>query len=208
LQGDGSSSPADVDSRADVNALPSLTTTADDKESGITSPVSSVSPDVTSGEASAARNRLTAKNETGSVQAVDRDNQEAILRAALTTADDKTATTTTPAAEDKPELLTIEKTSLPGSKATTSDTNKESAYRVQLGSYRSEAAANAGIAILRSAHDDILGDLNLGIKAVTLPEIGDYFRVVTAPLPSRVAAAEICRELQSREVNCLVWRRR
>ncbi len=207
LQGDGSSSPADVDSRADVSALPSLTT-ADDKESGTSSPVSSVSPDVTIGEASAAGNRLTATNEFGSVQGVDRDNQEAILRAALTTTDEKSATTTTPVAEDKPELLTIEKTSPPGGKATTSDTGKKSAYRVQLGSYRSEAAANAGIAILRSAHDDILGDLNLGIKAVTLPEIGDYFRVVTAPLPSRVAAAEICRELQSREVNCLVWRRR
>ena len=83
-----------------------------------------------------------------------------------------------------------------------------SVFRVQLGSYRNRDDANKGIQILQTSHGDILGKVELGIMAVTLPEVGDYFRVMTAPFASRVAAAEVCRKFKSREVGCLVLRRR
>ena len=93
-------------------------------------------------------------------------------------------------------------------KATEPKKSNVPVFYVQLGSYRSERAARNGISILRAAHDDILADLNLDVMAVTIPESGRYYRVLTAPLPSRVPAAEICRQLRSREVNCLILRRR
>ncbi len=77
-------------------------------------------------------------------------------------------------------------------------------FRVQLGSYRSEEAAKTGISVLRGAYGDILIDVELDISAVTIPDSGEYFRVLTVALPSRVSAAEICRQLRSRDANCLI----
>ena len=83
-----------------------------------------------------------------------------------------------------------------------------SVFRVQLGSYRNRDDANNGIQILQTRHGDILEAVELAIMAVTLPDAGDYFRVMTAPFPSRVAAAEMCQKFKSRDVGCLVLRRR
>ncbi|MDP6709143.1 MAG: tetratricopeptide repeat protein [Alphaproteobacteria bacterium] len=126
-------------------------------------------------------------------------------------------TTTDMDGVDEPPLPELPKTSSleePATARTTSVTEEigsrdpdAPAFRIQLGSYRSEAAAKSGISILRSAHDDILADLGLDVLSVTIPESGQYYRVMTALL-SRDAAAEVCRQLRSREVNCLIHRHR
>ena len=87
--------------------------------------------------------------------------------------------------------------------AATPDTR---AFRVQLGSYRSETAAKAGVKIFKTSYGELLSDVELEILPVTLPDIGDYFRVSTVPLASRVDAAEFCRRLRDRDVSYLILR--
>ncbi len=86
-------------------------------------------------------------------------------------------------------------------------TTDGSVFRVQLGSYRKRNDANSGIQILQSKHADILESVELGIMAVTIPESGDFYRVMTAPIPSRLTASELCQKFKDRDVGCLVLRR-
>lgn len=79
-------------------------------------------------------------------------------------------------------------------------------YRLQLGSYRHERDADHGVSLLRSAHQDIFAKIELDVVPVTLPESGDYYRILTGPFASQDDASGLCRELQSREVNCFVRR--
>lgn len=110
---------------------------------------------------------------------------------------------------EKKEFAARARTDEATTPASSASTGRDaSVFRVQLGSYRNRDDANKGIQILQTSHGDILEKVELGIMAVTLPEVGDYFRVMTAPFASRVAAAEVCRKFKSREVGCLVLRRR
>jgi Flp pilus assembly protein TadD len=78
-------------------------------------------------------------------------------------------------------------------------------YRVQIGSYRNEADAKAGIARLLAGHEELVGGLGLGVVPATI-DGDDYYRVLTAPMASKGDAAQLCERLQSREVACFVRR--
>jgi len=81
----------------------------------------------------------------------------------------------------------------------------ERPYRIQIGSYRNEGDAKAGIAKLLAAHEDLVGPLSLDVVHATI-DGGDYFRVLTAPMVSKGDAADVCQELQNRDIACFVRR--
>jgi hypothetical protein len=75
--------------------------------------------------------------------------------------------------------------------------------RLQLGSVRSEQAAQQEWDRLRRANSDLLGSLSANLVRTDLGEKGVYYRVQTGPLAD---AERICSELKQRNVGCIVAR--
>ena len=78
------------------------------------------------------------------------------------------------------------------------------AFRVQIGSYRSEAGALAGWKILQSAHGLLLKDLKPTIVSADLGDRGVFHRLQAGPLADRGAAGTLCNSLKARQQGCLV----
>lgn len=78
------------------------------------------------------------------------------------------------------------------------------AFRVQIGSYRTEAGALNGWKILQSAHGVLLGDLEPTIVSADLGARGVFHRLQAGPLADRGAATTLCNSLKAREQGCLV----
>lgn len=77
-------------------------------------------------------------------------------------------------------------------------------YFVQLGAFRTEAAAERGWEQLRKAHPDLLGGLELIVERADLgPEKGVYFRARSGPFAAAAAKA-LCEKMKSRDVGCFV----
>lgn len=81
------------------------------------------------------------------------------------------------------------------------------AFRVQVGSYRTEAAALDGWNILRSAHVSLLRDLSPTIVSADLGARGVFHRLQAGPFVTRGAADTLCNSLKARNQGCLVVRR-
>ena len=80
-------------------------------------------------------------------------------------------------------------------------------YRVQLGSLRTETAAETLWGQMRQDFPDHLSDLKLHIQKVNLGGKGMYFRVQAGPL-EKVQAESVCNVIeQKRKGGCLVIRR-
>jgi hypothetical protein len=75
--------------------------------------------------------------------------------------------------------------------------------RLQLGSVRSEQAAQQEWDRLRRANSDLLGSLSANPVRTDLGEKGVYYRVQTVPIAD---AERICSELKQRNVGCLIVR--
>jgi cell division septation protein DedD len=75
--------------------------------------------------------------------------------------------------------------------------------RLQLGSLRSEQAAQHEWDRLRRANSDLLGSLTANSVRTDLGEKGVYYRIQTGPIAD---AERICSELKQRNVGCLIAR--
>ena len=80
-------------------------------------------------------------------------------------------------------------------------------FRVQIGSYRSEAGALGGWNILRNAHGVLLRDLSPTIVSADLGARGVFHRLQAGPFATRGAADTLCNSLKARNQGCLVVRR-
>jgi cell division septation protein DedD len=78
------------------------------------------------------------------------------------------------------------------------------AFRVQIGSYRTEAGALSGWKILQTAHDSLLKDLKPTIVSADLGARGVFHRLQAGPLAGRAAADTLCTSLKVRKQGCLV----
>lgn len=78
------------------------------------------------------------------------------------------------------------------------------AFRVQIGSYRTEAGALNGWKILQAAHGTLLGDLEPTVVSADLGVRGVFHRLRAGPLASRGAANTLCNSLKARQQGCLV----
>lgn len=77
------------------------------------------------------------------------------------------------------------------------------AWRIQLASLTSEAAARAEWGRLQAKNSDLLGALELNVQRADLSK-GTYYRIQAGPLADRAAAGDICTQLKSRKQDCLV----
>jgi hypothetical protein len=75
--------------------------------------------------------------------------------------------------------------------------------RLQLGSLRSEQAAQHEWDRLRRANSDLLGSLTANPVRTDLGEKGVYYRIQTAPMAD---AERICSELKQRNLGCIIVR--
>lgn len=80
---------------------------------------------------------------------------------------------------------------------------KTGAARIQLGSVRSEEAAQQEWNRLKRANAELLGSLSAVPVRADLGEKGVYYRIVTGPIPD---ADRVCRELNHRNVGCILVR--
>lgn len=78
------------------------------------------------------------------------------------------------------------------------------AFRVQIGSYRTEAGALNGWKILRSEHETLLAGLKPTIVSADLGARGVFHRLQAGPLVDRGAANTLCNSLKARKQGCLV----
>ena len=80
----------------------------------------------------------------------------------------------------------------------------ETGFRVQLGAYRTAAAAEGGWERLREREEALLGSLDYLVRRVDLGEKGIFFRLQAGPLDGPGSARAMCNKLQQRQLGCLV----
>ena len=77
-------------------------------------------------------------------------------------------------------------------------------YALHLASYRGPETAEAGWDIYKEQFADVLASLRPVGVAVTLPEKGDYIRLLAGPISDLHAARLACEELAARDQYCQV----
>lgn len=77
-------------------------------------------------------------------------------------------------------------------------------YRIQIGSLRSEAAAQAAWQKHVKQNKTILSKLSLYVNKADLGKKGVYYRVQAGSLKNKAAAQRICDELKQKKVGCFV----
>ncbi|MEQ9643138.1 MAG: tetratricopeptide repeat protein [Alphaproteobacteria bacterium] len=126
-----------------------------------------------------------------------------------------TPLTATPEAKDKPatppapktaEADKVEKPTVAKAMPSKPSARAGTPYKLQLASFRREAQAMAARKLLQAQHKELLGDLSLEVSRINLGKRGDFFRVLSNPLASRAAAADLCRQLKTRNADCLLVR--
>ncbi len=79
--------------------------------------------------------------------------------------------------------------------------------RIQVGAYRSRAAALRGWSIIQGAHEALLGTLEPTVVEADLgPGRGVFFRLRAGPVADAESAALLCERLRGRDQGCLVVR--
>lgn len=119
------------------------------------------------------------------------------------------STSKTPASAEKaPVKVEAGKATKPTTVAKAAPTAKRAtrAYQLQLASFRREAQAMAARKLLMVQHKEVLGDLSLGVSRINLGKRGDFYRVLSDPLDTRAAAADLCRVLKTRKADCILVR--
>ena len=100
--------------------------------------------------------------------------------------------------EPKPVQLAAAPAALPNATA-----NIASAWRVQVGAVRSEAAAVKEWERLQGRNKDLLGALNLQVQSVEVKDKGMFYRIRGGPLNDKAAADGLCAKLKAKKVACL-----
>ena len=85
-------------------------------------------------------------------------------------------------------------------------TSLAKSVRIQLGSLRSKALAEREWKRLAGRHNVLLGALTLHVQQADLGARGVFYRVQAGPLVTVQAAREVCRQLESKKVGCIVVR--
>ena len=97
--------------------------------------------------------------------------------------------------------------SVPAAPAIKADPPASGDYAVQLGAFRTDAAAEAGWKLLSGKHSGQLGQLSHYVVPVDLGDKGRLYRLQAGPFASRADADEKCAELKKSAVDCLAVRR-
>ena len=79
-------------------------------------------------------------------------------------------------------------------------------FRVQVGSYRTEAGALNGWKVLQTAHRTLLKDLTPTVVTADLGVRGVFHRLQAGPLGAQSSAQSLCESLKARNQGCLVVR--
>ncbi len=96
---------------------------------------------------------------------------------------------------------------MPAAPAVKADPPASGDYAVQLGAFRTDAAAEAGWKLLSGKHKGQLGQLSHYVVPVDLGDKGRLYRLQAGPFASRAEADEKCAELKRSAVDCLAVRR-
>lgn len=104
-----------------------------------------------------------------------------------------------PAPPKRPKAAEVEPTPLEGGKAKM--TGPQPA--VHLASYRSQKAADRGLAQLKRAHRRLLAGLEPEISKVSVRGKGTYWRLKMGPVDSEKAAKSLCRQLKRKGQYCV-----
>jgi len=102
------------------------------------------------------------------------------------------------AAPEKPVQVAAAPASLPAAAA-----NLASAWRVQVGAVRSQAAAEKEWARLQGRNKDLLGSLKLQVQSVDVKDKGTFYRIRGGPLNDKATADGLCAKLKAKKVACL-----
>ena len=85
------------------------------------------------------------------------------------------------------------------------DANAGPPVRIHIASFRSEKGAARGWEMLKKAHADLLGELDLELRKVDFGSgMGVFYRVHVGPIANEGAAKSLCRELKDRGLYCAV----
>jgi len=128
---------------------------------------------------------------------IDRENQSSAVGAPIVNVPKSQKVTSPTKVPAKP---------LPKTSQTAAKLDPSKGFRIQIGSFRSEAAAKTAWEKRRKQHGKLLRKLALLVKRVDLNKRGVYFRVQAGPLRNRAAANRVCDALKQKKIGCLVIR--
>ncbi len=77
------------------------------------------------------------------------------------------------------------------------------AFRIQIGSVSSNVQGKKFWDSESAKHRDLFGKLSLNLQKATIKG-KVFYRIQGGPLPSRAAAADLCRKLKARKIGCIV----
>jgi hypothetical protein len=108
----------------------------------------------------------------------------------------------------KPKLAKIPPPPPPPVKAAPAKpANTTPAFRVQIASLRTKAAAQGAWSRLKAAHPDLFAGLKPTVVRADLGGArGIYFRLQVGPLADAAAAGALCRNIKRRKLGCIVVR--
>jgi hypothetical protein len=84
--------------------------------------------------------------------------------------------------------------------------SKSGGTRLQLGSVRSEEAAQQEWERIKRNNPDLLGSLSATPLRADLGDKGIYYRILTAPVADPAAAERLCTQLKQRSIGCIIAR--
>ncbi|HET6469346.1 MAG TPA: SPOR domain-containing protein, partial [Geminicoccaceae bacterium] len=76
-------------------------------------------------------------------------------------------------------------------------------FRVQLGAFRSDAAAGQAWRVYQGRHPAVLGDLRASVVLADTSS-GTFYRLQAGPLPSRDSAVRACNQIKSAGGDCFI----
>ncbi len=109
-----------------------------------------------------------------------------------------------PATEQKVEEKTVEVAAAPVPKKVEEPQTGGPMYRVQVGSFRSQDAAEKQWAMLNSKFKSMLSDVSHRVQDVKVEDKGTYFRLQLGAFSSRDGANRLCNDLKAQKQDCLV----
>ncbi|MAZ03311.1 MAG: hypothetical protein CMN56_09250 [Sneathiella sp.] len=113
-------------------------------------------------------------------------------------------TTEEPATEEKVEEKTVEVAAAPVPKKIEEPQTGGPMYRVQVGSFRSQDAAEKQWTMLNSKFKSMLSDVSHRVQDVKVEDKGTYFRLQLGAFSSRDGANRLCNDLKAQKQDCLV----
>jgi hypothetical protein len=81
---------------------------------------------------------------------------------------------------------------------------KSAAVRAQLGSMRSRDGAAREATRLSKVYSEVLSDQQLTVSKIDQGDRGIFYRILTAPFPSRAEAGELCQRLEGNHAGCVL----